>query len=142
MLLISLVYTSIAAHPMTDDELRDILAVSRRNNQALDITGMLLHKDGHFIQALEGEKEPVETLYAKIARDPRHMSVYRMFVRATRDRTFGDWKMGFNQLNAVHPKDLPGFTDFLSRPFDPGFLLENPSRAVYLLEFFKNRSVF
>lgn len=140
--LISLVYTSIATKPLTDEELKDILAVSRKNNQAVNVTGMLLHKDGHFIQALEGEAEEVNRLYAKIARDPRHNSVYKMYSRAVSERSFGDWSMGFNKLDLVNPDELPGYTDFLSKPFDPTFLLNNPSRTTYMLEFFKRKSLF
>lgn len=142
MALISLVYTSIAAKLMTDDEMRDILAVSRRNNEKLNVTGMLLYKDGHFIQALEGESEAVEAIYAKIARDPRHTSVYKMFSRPIKERVFSEWEMGFNKFGEADAANLPGFTDFLKRPFDPAFLMEKPSRAVYLLEYFKTRSVF
>lgn len=142
MALISLVYTSIAAQPMSDDELKSILETSRRNNAAVNVTGMLLHKDGHFIQALEGEENAVNPLYEKIASDPRHVNVYKMFTRKVKERSFGDWTMGFNQLSSIDPSELPGFTDFLTKPFDAKFLMENPSRALYLLEFFKNRTVF
>ncbi len=142
MALISLVYTSIATQPMSDEELKGILAVSRVNNAAVNVTGMLLHKDGYFIQALEGEAEPVNALYAKIARDPRHNSVYKMFSRTVKERSFGDWSMGFNKLESIDPNELPGYTDFLMRPFDPAFLMDNPSRTTYLLEFFKRKSAF
>lgn len=142
MALYSLVYTSIAVKVHGDDDLEDILTVSRRNNQPRGVTGMLLFKDGHFIQALEGEKDVVLPLYDKISADPRHCNIYQVSGRVVAERTFGDWTMGYHRLDSVAPDELPGFTDFLQRPFDPQFLLENPSRAIYLLEFFKNRRVF
>jgi hypothetical protein len=142
MPLISLVYTSVSARRMSDDDLKAILEVSRRNNARRHITGMLLFKDGHFIQALEGEESAVLPLYDTIAADPRHQNVYRMYSRRVTERSFGTWEMGFNKLDSIKPSDLPGYTDFLTRPFDPSFLHENPSRAAYLLEYFKTRSVF
>ncbi len=80
--------------------------------------------------------------YDTIAADPRHQNVYRMYSRRVAERSFGTWEMGFNKLDSIKPSDLPGYTDFLTRPFDPFFLHENPSRAAYLLEYFKTRSVF
>ncbi len=140
--LISLVYTSIAPQAMDDAKLLDILTVSRRNNKARQITGMLLHKDGFFIQALEGEKSAVEALYEVIKADPRHARINKMFMRTTRERSFGNWEMGFNHLSSVDADTLPGYTDFLTRPFDIGFFMDNPGRAQYLLEFFKTKSSF
>ncbi|MDZ4767721.1 MAG: BLUF domain-containing protein [Chloroflexota bacterium] len=140
--LIALVYTSVITQVMLDKELENILAVSRRNNLHRNVTGMLLYKDGHFIQALEGEEAIVMALYNIIAVDPRHQNVFKMFTRRVNERSFGEWQMGFNRLDSLDADAMPGYTDFLKRPFDVGFLMENPSRAAYLLEFFKTRSVF
>lgn len=140
--LFSLVYTSLATRPMQDDDLRDILTVARTNNAALEITGMLLYKDGHFIQLLEGEENWVNVIYDKITQDSRHTNLYKVYARSARRRSFSKWTMGFNSLSALDPSDLPGFTDFLSKPFDPMFLVNKPDRAAYLLDYFKNRSVF
>ena len=50
------VYVSSAVDLFSDEELLKLLDVSRKNNQALDVTGMLLYKGGNFMQFLEGEK--------------------------------------------------------------------------------------
>jgi hypothetical protein len=53
--VIELVYVSQAKYLFQETELKDILDISRRNNIARGITGMLLYDDGGtFIQALEG----------------------------------------------------------------------------------------
>lgn len=49
--LISLVCVSSAVRPLRDEEIVDILRVSRRNNEKLDITGMLLYKAGNFVRS-------------------------------------------------------------------------------------------
>ncbi|HSM42684.1 MAG TPA: BLUF domain-containing protein, partial [Afifellaceae bacterium] len=58
-----LVYVSAAHHLMGDDELTEILETSRARNAAAGITGMLLYKDGSFMQLLEGAKTNVLGTY-------------------------------------------------------------------------------
>ncbi len=64
-----LVYISAAEHDFPEKELQELLAKARENNSKLDISGMLLFHEGSFIQALEGEKAAVESLYNKIGQD-------------------------------------------------------------------------
>lgn len=141
MALVSLVYISYAASGMTDDDLRAILATARTNNQRLDVTGMLLYRNGFFIQALEGEQEVVDTLFAKIVRDPRHKNVKLVYKNAINERSFGRWAMGFNRLEDASGEPLEGYSDFLKRP-DESFFLNDNSRAKRLLESFRERSYF
>ena len=49
-----LVYVSNAKYGLGDRDMESILAASRRNNRALDVTGLLIYADGVFIQVLEG----------------------------------------------------------------------------------------
>ena len=48
-----IVYVSSAVGSWDDSVLENILEISRRNNDASDITGMLLYCDGGIIQALQ-----------------------------------------------------------------------------------------
>jgi len=56
---VPLVYVSSATELFSDTQLENLLLRSRQNNSTLGITGMLLYKDGNFMQCLEGPK----TLY-------------------------------------------------------------------------------
>jgi len=67
-----LVYVSSATLPFSGEDLRALLATCRENNAELGVTGMLLYKDGNFMQVLEGDEQAVRGLYARIAADPRH----------------------------------------------------------------------
>ncbi len=67
-----IIYSSSATAPLSEQQLDELLQTSRRNNLAADITGMLLSKDGNFMQILEGPKIAVETLVEKIRNDSRH----------------------------------------------------------------------
>jgi len=70
--MIQLVYVSSAVKPFTDQELLGLLEKARENNQKLGITGMLLYKNGDFMQALEGDEQVVLSLADHIAKDLRH----------------------------------------------------------------------
>lgn len=142
MSLIALVYVSVASYPMSDDELKEILAVARRNNSERNVTGMLLYRDEYFIQALEGEEADVNAIYDKICQDKRHRNIITVYKNPIVARSFDNWSMGFNHIRDINPNELPGFTDFLNKPFDPVFLTGQPSRAKNLLEHFKDRTFF
>lgn len=142
MSLYTLVYVSIATRDMTDEDLLNILNKAREKNARLGVTGMLLYRDNYFIQALEGEKDTLLELYATINADERHEKVLTVYQHPIEKRTFSDWAMGFNRLDNIDPASLPGFTDFLTQPFDLSFLTDNPSRAKLLLESFKEQTYF
>ena len=139
MPLVSLVYVSLASHEMTDEELQSLLAVARETNARLGISGMLLYRDGYFIQALEGEEAAVDKLFDKISHDPRHKSVLVVTKTPIQERSFEQWSMGFNKVDA---QELSGFTDFLDKPFEHSYFEQHPTRAVALLEQFRDRTFF
>lgn len=93
--MFQLVYTSTATVPFTTEALRALLGRSRENNTALGVTGILAHIDGSFLQTLEGERQIVEQLYARISKDRRHSQVVTLLRREISERNFADWSMGF-----------------------------------------------
>ena len=137
-MLTYLLYVSSAAHPMSETELLDILTASRRNNGPQDISGLLLYKGGNFIKLLEGPKDAVMTLHQKIARDPRHTHMRTLLTGTLTERQFGDWEMGFTNVDHLRAKDVPGLSDFLQKPFDADEFLDSPSRAFRFLLNFKD----
>lgn len=141
MPLVSLVYVSVASRAMTDDDLRNILAKAREKNARLNITGMLLYRDGFFIQVLEGEQAQVDELFAVIAADERHRNVLKIEEHPIEQRTFGQWTMGFNPMNNLSAEDLEGFTDYLQRQ-DANYFSKHSDRIYHLLDRFKDRTFF
>ena len=67
----SLIYVSSAVQLMAGEELTQLLLQSRAKNVRLEITGLLLYKDGDFMQALEGAEDRVKLLFETIQRDSR-----------------------------------------------------------------------
>lgn len=106
-----LVYISAAAYLMDDEDLTEILEVSRRNNTKLDVTGLLLYHDGNFIQVLEGEKDVIKGLYETITIDNRHAYVFKMLEGSLEKRNFPDWSMGFKALTSAQFNELNGYRE-------------------------------
>lgn len=137
--IITLVYVSSAVSPFSQDELTDLLQKSRKNNNALGITGLLLYKDGNFMQLLEGDEDVVRALTAKIAQDPRHRGFIQLYSISIMERTFPDWGMGFYDLRSPEAAHIPGYRDFLRTPLTGAEFSSNPSRCQKLLLSFKKR---
>lgn len=94
-----LIYLSSSSFLYTDEDIRDILDVSRKNNEELGITGLLLYHDGTILQILEGEEEVINSLYNVIALDPRHSNAYKIAGGALNHRQCNGWSMAFKQMS-------------------------------------------
>lgn len=76
-------------------EVEQILAVSRQQNQLRQVTGALLFTGGHFAQLLEGSVQALADTMAAIDADPRHDTVTRLIEGAIAQRRFESWSMAF-----------------------------------------------
>ena len=132
-----LVYVSVAAEKASKDDLLEILARSRTNNAEAGITGMLLYKDGNYMQVLEGEEKAVRDLYARIRRDPRHLGIVTLVEGRRDNRCFGDWSMGFQDLSSPEARDVPGYSEFLNTPLTAEEFSSDPGQCERLLWAFK-----
>jgi hypothetical protein len=108
-----LIYLSTTTQAFREEELPEMLVRSRHNNERLGITGLLLYRHGSFLQALEGEREVVESLYVKITHDRRHHGLQILFNEKIPEREFPSWTMGFHDLSSL---PLDGFNDLLNQP--------------------------
>jgi hypothetical protein len=136
MSLYCLVYVSIANQEMSDKHLEAMLKKARNKNEKSAITGMLLYRDGFFIQALEGELDAIENLYVTIARDERHRDVILVYKNPIQQRRFSDWTMGFNRLEATDTDVIDGYTRFLQQP-QSTFFIDYADEVEDLLNGFK-----
>ena len=136
--MLSLVYVSTSVKPLNDEELLDILKISRENNSSKDVTGLLLYKGGNFMQVLEGPDEAVEALYEKIKADPRHKDVNVLSREQISARQFPAWEMAFQNLDNPEVKNEPGYSQFLQDEFIADVYRENPLRAYIMLLTFRD----
>lgn len=88
-------YVSRAVDDVDERSIRNILAISRRNNRMLDITGCLVCSGRHFAQVLEGREEPVAELIGRIGNDPRHRTVKVLVDRSITLREYPLWAMAY-----------------------------------------------
>jgi len=94
-----LVYVSTAQDGISPNDIGDILDVSQSNNHERLITGFLAHNGRHFMQALEGEREEVMSVYDKIIADARHFGVVQIIGENIASRAFPDWAMNYFRVD-------------------------------------------
>jgi hypothetical protein len=88
-------YVSRLAEGMVERDVRNILAISRRNNRMLDVTGCLTCTGRHFAQVLEGREAAVAGLMLRIAVDLRHSDFRIVVDRPLSLRQHPLWSMAY-----------------------------------------------
>ena len=105
--LLSIIYSSQATDAFDESGLDALLEQCRENNAASDLTGMLLYRDGRFLQVLEGPEEPLRALMDVLATDERHTGLRVLFEEPLRTRQFPNWTMGFQRADEDSADDEP-----------------------------------
>jgi hypothetical protein len=136
--MLQLVYVSSATHLFSKTELLELLTKSRIKNSTRGITGMLLYKDGNFMQMLEGEENAVRQLFETICNDPRHHDSIVLIEQPTETAYFPDWSMGFRDLSDKSLESLPGFSQIINRPHAAEFQKFDGNDCWELLKMFKD----
>jgi Sensors of blue-light using FAD len=92
MNLIQLIY---ASRPFGFDNatLNAILIEARRSNPRHEITGALICRADIYLQLLEGPETAVDSTFARIARDDRHLEVKVLYRMPAENRLFPEWAM-------------------------------------------------
>lgn len=88
-----LVYISCSTEATAEASLEGLLMRARPANARLGISGFLLYSDGHYLQMLEGARDAVETLFARIAADRRHREVTVVLRENVSGRALAGWYM-------------------------------------------------
>lgn len=121
-MLETLVYVSSAAVPIEEDGLDAILSSARRNNLRDGVTGLLLHRDGNYIQAIEGEAGNVARTFARIEADRRHRGLITLYRGPIAARGFSQWSMAYRRIETAGGRE--GFValtrDALGAQLGPG----------------------
>jgi hypothetical protein len=139
--LFRIAYISAASKSFDPAELREMLKESDARNKEAGITGMLLYKDGQFMQVLEGPGEAVTTTFSRISKDPRHHDIKVLLQGAVQERRFPGWSMAFRDLNLPDHQDVPGFSEFLNTPLTGKEFAGDPDRCEKLLLLFKQKTL-
>lgn len=134
--LIHIIYSSAANAHFGPEELLALLGSARRKNTGLNISGMLLHIEGSFLQVIEGHESDIDALFETISQDPRHGNIVSIVRESIPRRAFSDWSMGFADISREDLEQVSGWNDFLSNPDAVRSLV--PGRAQKLLTAFKD----
>lgn len=92
-----ILYISTARTILSNAQMDEILATSRRNNSRADVTGCLVVGGRRFLQVLEGPRNAVEQTFARISSDPRHYAIVKLNDKPIEGRSFANWAMGFER---------------------------------------------
>jgi hypothetical protein len=95
-----------------------LLQNAREKNKRLDITGMLLHIEGSFIQYIEGEEVSVKELFKAIEKDSRLAAIKVIDSGNAKNRIFINWEMAYenfniNTINHIEKIDYPNIQEYL-----------------------------
>ena len=89
-----ILYCSLMAQPMTKEEIEHLAQTAASLNRMDHITGLLMYADGVFVQLIEGPRQAVNQLWARLLRDPRHKGVVQLYHRKeVESRVCEGWDM-------------------------------------------------
>lgn len=131
--MIAVIYVSRAAHAFRGQDFLDLLRKARVNNARDGITGVLLYKDGEFMQGIEGEEAAVARLLERIGRDPRHTDMTILSREPIGQRRFPDWAMGFEHVDDLEPDKRVALNALLTEPLTSEVFKRSPHLAWNLL---------
>lgn len=90
-----LIYISHAIGDIGFSDIQDILQCSRDNNFQLQVTGLLIFRDGYFVQLLEGTESTVKQILGKILLDERNHDLRVLAEFSSEERFFEEWSMAY-----------------------------------------------
>jgi hypothetical protein len=137
-----IVYVSQAKEPFSTEELKALLEHSRRRNQETGISGLLIYRfnpdynRGNFVQVLEGAEAAIDDVWRRISSDDRHHTIIVVEEDKIETRMFGDWSMGFKNIDASELEAFDGFSDLGSDQFWENVNSDNAAAALDLLRSF------
>jgi len=127
-MLVQLLYASRLSEGTTAATASVILQQARLRNPDSGITGVLCHGDHLFLQLLEGGREQVNALFARIQRDTRHTDVTLLHYGEVTQRRFPSWTMAQTNLEKLNPGMLLRYSAL--PVFDPFQLPGSSSMAL------------
>lgn len=97
--LLRILYTSETHNRLSDVDLTKLLQQSRKNNQRIQIHGILCYNHSDFIQVLEGPETAVISLYKRILDDERHHDCKLINICLSNKYIFNNWAMGYIDIS-------------------------------------------
>ena len=83
------------------DTVQQILVSSCKNNQSVEVTGLLIYSEDQYLQLLEGPTPALEETFSKIKSDTRHDNIIVLKEDFTDRRLFSSWTMRPQPLDVM-----------------------------------------
>ena len=136
MPLSHMLYLSQTTRPWAQEDLAALGAQCQSRNQKDGLTGLLLYGNGHFLQLLEGRRQPLVLAYDRISRDERHEKLTVLLDGPITQRTFPEWAMGVLNVDTAADVDRQRFRAIVAAfEKSPGPMPENAAALALLREF-------
>lgn len=130
-------YVSQTSEPMSPSALLDLLLECRSKNEKRGVTGMLLYGNSTFLQVIEGEDDVIDSLVSRIEADPRHDRIQTLHRRSIKEREYGDWSMGFEQVANEDLSGVDGLANFAPDDFTLDYLSDHGPVVDSLLQHYR-----
>jgi hypothetical protein len=116
--LFHLIYSSQATIRLNQAGLVDLLKNARLRNEPRGLTGMLLYRDGLYLQFLEGKPDEVTGLLDRLRGDCRHKNITILGEGNLPRRLFPDWSMAYKNLAGLRNSLVPGYSECLQGHYE------------------------
>lgn len=93
-------YQSTAIETLSNIDLEVILEDSRKFNEEVNVTGVIIYSNGRFFQYIEGQPENLSRVYDRIKKSHYHRDIIELLDMPVPERFFPLWTMGFVQPQA------------------------------------------
>ena len=113
-MLFHISYISRSTNQMDESSLNELELEASSKNKATGVTGFLVYDGSHFFQYIEGEQDVIESLFRRIEKDKRHMSVTELSSGPIDERILGEWSMKCFMPADFVAEDRVHFLDLLS----------------------------
>ncbi len=90
-----LIYCSTATSRANTEDMHKLIELSKQSNSQHDITGLFAYNSRFFLQSIEGARELVNELYARIQHDPRNQHVVLVKYAQVSERLWSGWSAKF-----------------------------------------------
>jgi hypothetical protein len=97
-------YLSHAARPEDDASIAELVRQCATLNARVGVTGVLAYADGRFAQIVEGPRDGVDEVLARINDSRRHRDITVLGEASIQSTAFPDWPMQW--VHEAHAADL------------------------------------
>jgi hypothetical protein len=93
-----ILYCSLMSEPMDEAAIEALVQMAANLNRMDHITGLLMQADGVFLQLIEGPRDAIKHLWARILHDKRHKGIVQLYHRREVEaRVCEGWGMRYVQ---------------------------------------------